>query len=218
MGATHDDRHSAVDFPGRGRPLTRRGLGAWVGLAGALTGCSQPEAAAPQPIAKGPVTLVVNHTAGRQEGPTYEEIYHAAEARLPGLKTEQVVGGPEKVLAIATAGTPLDVVRVSGGSVFTSFACQGIVQPVDEYLKRGEYPAKDAMPIAMEGAQWRGRQYGITFHLGGNVVYFNQTLFEKQAAKLPTAYAGERRWTWETFQEAARAVSGGTESERTWTW
>ncbi|HEV2124539.1 MAG TPA: extracellular solute-binding protein [Chloroflexota bacterium] len=213
-----------VTFRGIRRGKTRRWMMEGGVLASALASggvlaaaCSGSERAgtAPNP-SQGPVTLVVNTIDARREGPIYEEIYRAAEARRPGLKTDLVVAGPEKVIAMASAGTPMDVVRVSGSRDFTSFACKGLILPVDEYLKRGDYPVKDAMPIAMQGVEWRGKHYGITFNLGANVVYFNKTLFERKAAKLPTEYQRDRRWTWEAFQEAARSVSGGTGTDQTW--
>lgn len=183
-----------------------------------LAACGRPaggDASALAP-ARGPVTLVVNTIDARREGPVYEQIYRAAEERLPGLKTDLVVGGPEKVLAMAAAGTPMDVGRMSGSRDFTAFACKGLLLPVDELLKRGEYPVKEAMPIAMQGVEWRGKHYGLTFNLGANVVYLNQTLFERKAVPLPTVQQRERRWTWDAFREAARAVSGGTGPDQTW--
>ncbi|MGH2351889.1 MAG: extracellular solute-binding protein, partial [Chloroflexota bacterium] len=172
----------------------------------------------PAPVAplQQPVTLVVNQTGARQEGPFYEQIYKAAEARLPGLKTEGVIANPEKVKTMAAGGTPLDVIRLSGSRDTPDFACGGFLLPLNDFLKRGEFPIKDTMPIALQGAEWRGKQYGITFNLGGHVVYFNQTLFEQTGAALPTDLHRERRWTWDTFREAARLVSGGAGAERTW--
>lgn len=225
-GVLSPPERAAADWAHRpSRAATRRVLGrraatlaAGGGAASLLASCGRQDTApASAPASKrGPVTLVVNTIDARREGPIYEEIYRAAEARLPGLKTELVIGGPDKVLTMASAGTPMDVVRVSGSRDFTSFACRGLLLRLDEYLKRGEYPVKDAMPITMQGVEWRGKHYGITFNLGANVVYFNQTLFERKASKLPTVYQRERRWSWDTFQEAARAVSGGAGSEQTW--
>jgi multiple sugar transport system substrate-binding protein len=162
------------------------------------------------------VTLVVNQTSARNEGPFYEQIYKAAEARLPGLKTEGVIAGPEQVKTMAAGGTPLDIIRLSGSRDFTDFACAGFLLPLNDFLKRGEFPVKDTMPVAIQGAEWRGKQYGITFNVGGHVVYFNQSLFERKAVKLPTDLLRERRWNWDAFREAARMVSGGTGPDRTW--
>ncbi|MBI3972045.1 MAG: extracellular solute-binding protein [Chloroflexi bacterium] len=182
----------------------------------AACGWRGAEAPAPGAALKQPVTLVVNQTSARNEGPFYEQIYKAAEARLPGLKTEGVIADPAKAKAMAAGGTPLDVIRLSGSRDTTDFACGGFLLPLNDFLKRGEFPTKDTMPIAIQGAEWRGKLYGITFNVGGHVIYFNQTLFERKGAKLPTDLLRERRWNWDTFREAARLVAGNTGPDRTW--
>jgi ABC-type glycerol-3-phosphate transport system substrate-binding protein len=219
------DAWSMTDPVENGLHMTRRQFGAYMAaLAGSgilalvATACAQRPGSSIgiSPALPQPITLVVNTNDARNEGPIYDQIFDAAEARLPGLKTDRIVGGPPKVLSMHAAGTPMDVVRVSGSRDFTNFACQSIIRPIDDLLKRGEYPVKDAMPIAMQGVEWRGKHYGITFNLGGNVIYFNQTLFERKGAKLPAMYLKEGRWTWDTLLEAALAVSGGSGPERTW--
>jgi len=212
-----------------GPPLSRRRLVA--GTAGALAltaagpvlaACGGSPSTRPATAQAISGTIVATYPISRMEEITFKKLFRLAEERHPGLKIDELgISGspPEKITAMFAGGTPPDAIRMSGAREYTFFAAKGFTVPLDEYLKRGDYPVKDVVPFAIEGGKWRGKHVAMVFHLGGAAVYFNKTLLAKKGIRLPTAYDAQGQWTWSTLLEVARAATsgaGGTAEQRTW--
>ena len=188
----------------------------------AMAGCAGTPAAKPVPAEAIAGTIVATYPISRMEEITYKKLFRLAEERHPGLKIDEIgISGspPEKVTTMFAGGTPPDVIRMSGAREYTFFAAKGFTVPIDDFLKRGDYPVKDAVPFAIEGGKWRGKQVAMVFHLGANAVYFNKTLLAQKGVKLPTAYESQGNWSWATLLEVARgttSASAASAEGRTW--
>jgi ABC-type glycerol-3-phosphate transport system substrate-binding protein len=91
-------------------------------------------------------TIVATYPISRMEEITYKKLFRLAEERYPDLKVDEVgISGspPEKVGAMFAGGTPPDVIRMSGAREYTFFAAKGFTQPLNDLLKRGDYPTRD---------------------------------------------------------------------------
>lgn len=166
---------SAVDSAEAFRPLRRhllRDTAAVLGLTAAgpaLTACGDAPATGPAPAQAISGTIVATYPIARMEEITFKKLFRLAEARHPGLKIDEIgISGspPEKITTMFAGGTPPDAIRMSGAREYTFFAAKGFTVPVDDYLKRGDYPVKDAVPFALEGGKWRGKHVAMVFHLG----------------------------------------------------
>jgi multiple sugar transport system substrate-binding protein len=189
--------------------------------AGALGACGGSPSAQPTTARDVSGTIVATYPISRMEEITFKKLFRLAEERHPGLKIDELgISGspPEKITAMFAGGTPPDAIRMSGAREYTFFAAKGFTVPIDEYLKRGDYPIKDAVPFALEGGKWRGKQVAMVFHLGANAAYFNKTLLTKKGVKLPTAYDAQGQWTWSTLLEVAKATTGGAGGAEPRTW
>jgi multiple sugar transport system substrate-binding protein len=189
---------------------------------GGLAGCEgAPGAIGGRPVQAPEVsgTIVATYPIARMEEITFKKLFRLAEERHPGLKIDEIgISGnpPEVVTTMFAGGTPPDAIRMSGAREYTFFAAKGFTVPLDDYLRRGDYPTRDLVPFALEGGKWRGKQVALVFHLGGNAVYFNKTLLASKGVRLPTEYERQGRWTWATLLELLRAVSGGAGATRSW--
>jgi|GEM_PF-7005859 len=184
-----------------------------------LAACGVPgvQPSGPAPAVSG--TIVATYPISRMEEITFRKLFRLAEERHPGLKIDEIgISGspPEKITTMFAGGTPPDAIRMSGAREYTYFAANSFTVPIDDYLKRGDYPVKDAVPFALEGGKWRGKHVAMVFHLGGNAIYFNKTLFAQKGVKLPTEYDKQGQWSWATLLEVLKGVASGSGDGRLW--
>ena len=190
--------------------------------AGGLAGCDGAPGALGGRAAQAPAvsgTIVATYPIARMEEITFKKLFRLAEERHPGLKIDEIgISGnpPEVVTTMFAGGTPPDAIRMSGAREYTFFAVKGFTVPLDDFLRRGDYPTRDLVPFAIEGGKWRGKQVALVFHLGGNAIYFNKTLLGTRGVRLPTEYERQGRWNWGTLLELLRAVSTGPGPTRSW--
>jgi multiple sugar transport system substrate-binding protein len=198
-------------------PAVLAATAAGAALAGCAPGPTAP--AVPAPAVSG--TIVATYPIARMEEITFKKLFRLAEERHPGLKIDEIgISGnpPEVITTMFAGGTPPDAIRMSGAREYTFFAAKGFTVPIDDFLRRGDYPTKDLVPFALEGGKWRGKQVALVFHLGGNAIYFNKTLLARKGVKLPTDYERQGQWTWATLLEVLKGVTGAGAAGESRTW
>src|SRR5688500_12956922 len=89
------------------------------------------------------------------------------EAKFPGIKVDQVVGGSDvnKIKATMAAGTPYDLIRITT-TQYAGFANQSALITLDDLIRRDKYDLKDFFPAAVAQWQWRGEPGAQAFRGG----------------------------------------------------
>ena len=132
---------------------------------------------------------------------SFEAANPEAKVQLESVPTEY---GP-KLLTQFAAGTAPDVFQVGDGDVST-FAAQGVLEPLDPYIT-GDNPLD--MDVFFPGVAAIGKvgdqTYLLTKDYSPLVLFYNKKLFDAAGVAYPTA-----EWTWDDMraarQEADRPV------------
>lgn len=129
----------------------------------------------------------------------------AFEEANPGIKiaVEQVGEFPEKIPAMAAAGTLPDVVRsweamvLELGRSSQFIDVQSFVDTTSDFHSEDFYENWWNYPVA------EGKRFGIPDAIAPHVTYYNAKLFDEKAVEYPDP----KNFTWTDFEEKARAVS-----------
>ncbi|MGI6083208.1 MAG: extracellular solute-binding protein [Limnochordia bacterium] len=122
-----------------------------------------------------------------------------------GLIQQPWNGYHDKLIALVAGGVAPDVMVLSRLYV-PSFATNGIIQPIDQWL------AKDAIDVArdiseMNSGTWDGHRYGIPIMGGPGIVLVNEDLFQTMGLPTPIEYARNRDWTWDRVIELGKKIT-----------
>jgi multiple sugar transport system substrate-binding protein len=71
------------------------------------------------------------------------------------------------------------------------------------------------IPAQVEFWKDKDRLWGVPYYSGPSFLYYNKTLFQKYGVKTPEEHEKAGTWTWDTFREVARGVTGGSGAEHT---
>jgi multiple sugar transport system substrate-binding protein len=141
------------------------------------------------------------------------------QAAYPNVKVqlESVPQGyGDKLLAQFASGTAPDVFQVGDGDV-AKFASQGVLEPLDAYIKGDQggipldmgvfYPA--IAKIGMVG----DKTYLLSKDYSPLVLYYNKKLFDEAKVEYPTD-----KWTWEDLMNAAAKLTKKDAAGKTTQW
>jgi len=130
-------------------------------------------------------------------------------AKYPKVKVEaQHFGGGdtekiEKMLTMAAAGTPVDVV---GKLTFLQpLAALSGLQPIDNVVKRDKYDiSKYNKNWLNDFDSYQGKLYGLPYGMGGSAMVFvyNRNHFQEVGLKEPSP-DWKNAWGWEDYRQAA---------------
>jgi multiple sugar transport system substrate-binding protein len=101
------------------------------------------------------------------------------EAKHPHVKvTWTVLSGSreEKLIAASAAGTPPDTHYINSG-FSTSFAHQGLLQPLDSYVKATRLTRKDFVAAMYDQNTYKGKLYGVPGGSDWNALFYNKEVF-----------------------------------------
>jgi multiple sugar transport system substrate-binding protein len=116
------------------------------------------------------------------------------EVKIEPYPPAQEEYGP-KILSLHMAGTIGDVVwSATGSGSFQYLASAGVVEPLDDYVKRDNLDLNQWLPnmlkllMISDAGQGSGKLYGLPLlaHQNPNIIFYNKTLFEKAGVKPPT--------------------------------
>lgn len=130
-------------------------------------------------------------------------------AANPGVKLELIQqpwdGYHDKMIALAAGGLTPDVMVVSR-SYIPSFATNGIIRPVEQWLAREKFDIKRDV-AEMQSGTWNGHQYGIPIWGGPAIMAFNEDLFQVMGLPFPSELARNKSWTWDRMIEAGKKLT-----------
>lgn len=160
----------------------------------------------------GPATVQLWHADDR---PLYGKVVAtwlpSFNAQHPQIKVEyqpRPAQWQEKLTASMVAGTPPDVVAAFGPTL-RSYQQDGMLVPLDPYLKAAKFDGDDFMPHMYKGAQWNGRQFAIPQFINYSIMAYNRTHFRRAGIPFPT-----ESWTQEQMLDYARRLSSGSPPTR----
>ncbi|MDQ3701240.1 MAG: sugar ABC transporter substrate-binding protein [Chloroflexota bacterium] len=111
-------------------------------------------------------------------------------------------GYTDRIITAAASDTLPDVFHLNSQDTI-SLASKGIVADVSSLLaKDGKVKKSDFFPWAFLRAEKDGKTYAMPLKGTANVLYVNQSLFEREGLPLPKA-----GWTWADYVQTARKIT-----------
>jgi multiple sugar transport system substrate-binding protein len=104
---------------------------------------------------------------------------------------------PEGMLARFAARKPPDVFYVDS-NVFLDWVTQGVLEPIDSYLKKAHISTKPFYPRLRAGFQYKGKLYGLPKDWSPLATEVNPALLAKAGVSAPT--------TWAQLEAAGKAL------------
>ncbi|MEQ8770549.1 MAG: extracellular solute-binding protein [Phycisphaerales bacterium] len=173
------------------------------------------------------IKLQILFWGDNRERAIIDELIAAYEAANPGVTVEPLHASDfdSKLKTMLASGDPPDAFYVPAERLFGSFAEQGLLLPLDEFVA-AEGPAflDGFFPQLVDSFRWNaethrsgeGPLYGIPKGFTTTVNYVNLDLFE--AAGVPVPYDG---WTWDEYADAVEKITAlghvpGEPGKRVW--
>jgi multiple sugar transport system substrate-binding protein len=184
-----------------------------------LTACAPaatPTSAPTQPAATAttapaePVEIVVWNTWSDHHVTSFQAIIDEYNATHPGVK---VIQQPQpfadyeaKVMQAVRNGTGPDFISTFP-TVAANYIDDGLIVNLSEYLDDPQIGIPGFKDLLSEGVyqeitQWDGNVYMIPGSVGGEVFYYNKTLFDSLGLAVPT--------TWDELETTARTITAET--------
>ncbi len=176
--------------------LGRRCISAWFVITVLVTALGT-EAVASQK----PVQFVVYSSEERM--PLYEAFFDAFESKT-GIPVEhqQCPGAQvqkwEQVITRVAGGLSPDIIGAVSVE-FVQYAVQGLIEPVDGWIKRDRAEVNRIIPILVDALQWRGQQMMMPYGASGLPLVYNAQLFDERGVAYPPSEWGKQEWNWESF-------------------
>ena len=122
---------------------------------------------------------------------------HVTFFKVPGAEY-----GLKMMLMLASHTAP-DVMRVDHYN-FPKLVKKGYFHDLTELAaKDPTFDRNDFFPQAIEECLYKGRLYGLNVLFGGDLIYYNKTMFRNAGLPDPADLAKQGLWTWERFRDAA---------------
>lgn len=187
--------------------------------AGALLAACQPIAApsGDQGAAPGAevITVAYGTPGGAVEDAAWEPVWEAFNAAHDDMQAEYVaVGGgysPQYLEALQTriaANDAPDVFFVIDGYV-AGFADRNVIVPIDGYVEGAGVDLSDFYDPHMSAFQFGGQLWGLPRDGAPFAMFYNGAIFDEAGVAYP-----DETWTWETYLEAAQAMTQRDEGGR----
>ena len=108
----------------------------------------------------------------------------------------------DKLMISSAGGRPPDVTRISS-EWFPPIAAKGLLEPLDDYVKRDHYDLADFYPESVNGwGTWKGKLLEIPTDIDIYAMYYNKDMFDKYRIPYP-----DETWDWGKYLEVARKLT-----------
>ncbi len=108
----------------------------------------------------------------------------------------------DKLMISTAGGRPPDVTRISS-EWSAPVAAKGLLEPLDNYVKRDHYDLDDFYPEAIEGwGKYNHVLYAIPTDIDVYAMYYNKTMFDKYKLPYP-----DWTWDWDKYIDAAKKMT-----------
>jgi len=114
----------------------------------------------------------------------------------------------DKLMISSAGGRPPDVTRISS-EWFPPIAAKGLLEPLDNYVKRDHYDLDDFYPECIKGwGTWNGQLLEIPTDIDIYAMYYNKDMFDKNHIPYP-----DETWDWNKYLEVAKKLTQDTNGD-----
>ncbi|MEG2578836.1 MAG: extracellular solute-binding protein, partial [Glutamicibacter sp.] len=121
-------------------------------------------------------------------------------------------GVATKLITMLAGGEPVDIAAVST-SYYPQFAALGQLLDITEHAK-ATYSEEEYYWSVFEGLMLDGKLYGVPISVYTLMNYINKDMYDAKGVAYPSLEWGEKAWTFEDWQKAARELSEGEGLDR----
>lgn len=133
----------------------------------------------------------------------WETTHPNVDVQIEDLNGQDVDINAKYDTAVA-AKNMADIVWVDE-SYFNKYASAGVFEPIDAFLTDAD--KQDFLPKDLELSRWDGKQWFWPYITQANHLAINADLFREQGLAHLLPQAPDYQWSWDQFQEAARALT-----------
>jgi multiple sugar transport system substrate-binding protein len=136
-------------------------------------------------------------------------------AKFPQIKvtTQIAEGSATQELQVMAAGGSTPDVMMAWELDYSGLGERGLYADLNTFLANdAEFKAvvdQEMVPGLLQMFQWNGAQFVLPEQYAGVVLYYNKDLFDAAELAYPPADWNDTSWTWDTFLEAAKALTVG---------
>jgi len=175
---------------------------------GAGSSGNKAEPAAGQAAGSETVELTYWRTDFEPDAGTTKALIESFEAEHPNIKVKmELIPTGEYETKIRTAlagGQPPDIMALDGPTL-SSYAHQGALLPLDDYMAESGNQDDIAKPV-LESLTYQGKIYAAPHNDSSLAMYYNKKMFEAKGIPLPSKNPDEA-WTWEQVLDAAKKLN-----------
>ncbi|WP_226036176.1 ABC transporter substrate-binding protein [Aquibacillus saliphilus] len=125
-------------------------------------------------------------------------------------------GDYQQKLSVLAAGNELPDVGWVAERMVPQFVNNNIMTDISSFQDDPDFDFDDYIPSTLELWQHDGELLGLPFSTPPMIMYYNETMFEEAGLETPKELALKDEWTWEQFEESAKALSSGDGTDRTY--
>lgn len=111
------------------------------------------------------------------EGKVIERFNKLHEGKIQVI-ADPLAGGEDKLAIAVAGGSPPDVIKVDRFKV-GSHASAGLLQPLDDLIKRDNIDISQFFPPTILEAKYKGKIYGLPWNTDDRAIYYNADLFSE---------------------------------------
>jgi len=157
------------------------------------------------PAAKAPTTIEFLAWGDTTDGPAWEKLKPAYEAKFAGQKVNVTpVADPNnnfytKLQTMFAGGTPPDLASFQGWE-WQFYGDKNLLAPVDDYVARDKVtsPYPQGFVSVEQSTKWKNKTYLVPLQMGIMVMFYAKKNFDDAGIKYPTD-----DWTFDQFVELA---------------
>jgi len=151
------------------------------------------------------------------EAESLNKLIASFEEQHPNIKVKmELIPNDQYETKIRTAfagGNPPDMIAVDGPTL-ASYAHQGVLLPLDEYMNKDGNKDDIAKPV-LESLIYDGKIYAAPNNDASLAMFYNKKMFEAKGIPLPSKNPDEA-WTWDQMLDAAKKLNDPANSVYGW--
>lgn len=168
---------------------------------------------------KDEVELKFSIWGNEQHAEMYEELLTGFYEENKNIKVKiDLIPFPDyqQKMSVLAAGNELPDVGWVSEAMVSQFINNDILNDISELQKDEEFDMEDFIPSTLELWKHDGKLLGLPFSTPPMILYYNKTMFDNAGLETPKELAMKGEWTWEQFEESAKALSKGEGNDRTY--
>ena len=168
---------------------------------------------------KDEVELKFSIWGNEQHAEMYEELLTGFYEENPNVKVKiDLIPFPDyqQKMSVLAAGNELPDVGWVSEAMVSQFINNDILNDISEFQEDEEFDMEDFIPSTLELWKHDGKLLGLPFSTPPMILYYNKTMFDDAGLETPKELAMKGEWTWEQFEESAKALSKGEGNNRTY--